>query len=80
VKVPTFPRRAARHEHRPPAAFDGAKGIRAIDGVETHLDHVGKRRGITRAAKVVHGPTRYGGAQKWLSHAPETTKASSAGG
>src|SRR5688500_1029060 len=78
-EVTAFPRRTAGDEHRPPSPLNGGERVRSIDRVEAHLDHVGKRRGIPRAAKLLHGSTRDRGAQKGLSHAPETKKASSAG-
>ncbi len=54
---------AARHENRAPAPLERADGIGAVDQVETHFDEIGERRGIARAAQLLHRSSRDGGAQ-----------------
>ena len=65
-KCAAFPRRTAGHEHGPAPPLDRADRVGTVDSVEPHLDHVGKRRRVARAAELLHGSSGDGGAQKWV--------------
>src|SRR5262245_32057376 len=74
----TLPLRPAGDEDGAPASFNRSERIRAVDEVETNFDEVGKRRGITRAAQLLHRPSGYRCTQLRITHVLKTKKASSA--
>jgi hypothetical protein len=79
AEAPTLPLCPARHDDRTAPALNRAERIRTIHEIETQFDQVGERRGVTRAAQLLHRPSGHGCAQLRITHGPETKKASSAG-
>jgi hypothetical protein len=77
-KAASLPRGPARHNDRATSSFHCAEGIRLIDRVEAHFDHVGVRRRIARAPELIHRSSGHGDAHQGVAHEHQKEKASSA--